>query len=93
MLTASILDPSKIFLTRDSGQAKKGPKMLNFLPSFGLAFIALQVSPDCKTNFKSRVARDTRPLAKHTRYLSNRYLVVGTYLRAAIIPERQLFST
>ena len=55
-------------LTRDTGQAKKGPKMPNFLPIFGLAFLAVQVLRDCETKFKSRLARDARPLAKPSHY-------------------------
>ena len=51
-------------LTGDTGQGKKGPKILNLLPIFGLAFLAVQVLRDCETKFKSRLARDARPLAK-----------------------------
>ena len=36
--------------------------MLDFYQFLSLASLALQVSRDCETNFKSRLARDARPL-------------------------------
>ena len=56
-------------LTGDTWQGKKGPKMLNLLPIFGLAFLALQVLRDCETKFKSRLAQDARPVNNPTCYL------------------------
>ena len=37
--------------------------MHDFCQFLSLASLALQVSRDCETNFKSRLARDARPLA------------------------------
>ena len=40
----------------------KPSKMHDFCQFLSLASLALQVSRDCETNFKSRLARDARPL-------------------------------
>ena len=43
--------------------------MLDFYQFLSLASLALQVSQDCETNFKSRLARDARPLANPSDYI------------------------
>ena len=49
--------------TEKAFPSPKASKMLDFYQFLSLASLALQVLRDCETNFKSRLARDARPLA------------------------------